>query len=153
MGSLHGLSVAFLWINEAGGTCRTNTKNALKLRSYMFDFDHEKLPCREEKLKRLQNSEIRIFTKLKKTSNHEKTQNLIFDKTKIGKKIEKFQGSPCPDFEKINSINSVDFNFFFRFSATFVHFFAKFGSLNVQNRNNFKNAIFIVYKRCNMNRY
>ena len=38
-------------------------------------------------------------------------------------------------------------------SAKFDNFSAKFGSLNVQIRKNFKNVIFIVYKRCKLNRY
>ena len=66
----------------------------------MFDFDHVKLSRCEEKLKRLQNSEIQIFTKLKKTSNHEKTQNLVFDKTKIVKKLKNSKAPRAQTWKK-----------------------------------------------------
>ena len=45
---------------------------------------------------------------------------------------------------KAKSMNSVHFNFFLRFFAKFVIISAKFGSLNIQIRNNLKNVI-IVY--------
>ena len=50
-------------------------------------------------------------------------------------------------------MNSAGFNFFKRFSAKFVNLSAKFGSLNVQIRNNFKNNIFIACKRSKTFKY
>ena len=42
---------------------------------------------------------------------------------------------------------------FKRFSAKYVHFFAKFLSLNVKIRNNLKNIIFIACKWCKLSKY
>ena len=38
-----GSFVCILWINEVGGTCKTNIKMALKPRSYILDLDNVKL--------------------------------------------------------------------------------------------------------------
>ena len=43
-------------------------------------------------------------------------------------------------------MNSVEFNFLKYFLPNLSFFSAKFGSLNVQIRNNLKNVIFIAYK-------
>ena len=81
----------------------------------MFHFDHVKLPCCEEKLKRLHNSEIQIFTKLKKTSNHEKTQNLIFDKTKMVKKFKNFKALRAQTLKKQTPLTPWSSTFFLDF--------------------------------------
>ena len=49
-----------------------------------------------------------------------------------------------PGKNELHELRGVQF--FKWFSAKFVLFSAKFGSLNMQIRNNFKNVIFIAYK-------
>ena len=41
--SLQGPVVGILWIDEVGGSCKTNIYMALKSRRYIFDLDHLKL--------------------------------------------------------------------------------------------------------------
>ena len=45
-----------------------------------------------------------------------------------------------PDFDKTNSMNSAKVNLKKKIFAKFVIFSAKLGSLNMQNRNNFKKS-------------